>query len=202
MDASEIVLLLQGRLHSAEVGKPSDGSLSERFLGGLSDDQMRLRPAKHMNSLVWLVWHMARAEDVFVNLVVARGDQVLDEAWVTRLAVARWDIGTGMTESEVTEFSDKVNVGAVIGYRDAVGQRSREFVARMQPEGWKGVVEAGDVQRAIAARAFGPRANWLEKTFQGRTRAGVLAGIMIIHNAEHLGEALTVRSLAGLGLPM
>jgi hypothetical protein len=150
---------------------------------------MRLRPAKHMNSLVWLVWHMARAEDVFVNLVVARGDQVLDEVWVKRLAVARWDIGTGMTEPEVTESSDQVNIAAVIRYRDAVGQRSREFVARMQPEGWAGAVEAGDVQSAIAARAFGPRADWLEKAFQGRTRAGVLAAIMIVHNAEHLGEA-------------
>jgi len=44
--------------------------------------------AKQTNSLVWLVWHMARAEDVPVNLVVARGDQVLDEVRVKRLAVA------------------------------------------------------------------------------------------------------------------
>lgn len=39
---------------------------------------MRLRPGPHLNSLVWLVWHMGRTEDVAVNLVVAGRDQVLE----------------------------------------------------------------------------------------------------------------------------
>jgi hypothetical protein len=34
---------------------------------GLSDHQMRLRPGEGLNSLVWLLWHMARTEDVAIT---------------------------------------------------------------------------------------------------------------------------------------
>lgn len=43
----------------------------DRLLGDLSDDQLRVRPGPELNSVVWLLWHMARTEDVAVNLVVA-----------------------------------------------------------------------------------------------------------------------------------
>jgi hypothetical protein len=42
------------------------------MLGGLADDDMRRRP-EGMNSLAWILWHVARAEDVAVNLVVTSG---------------------------------------------------------------------------------------------------------------------------------
>ena len=35
----------------------------QRVFDELSDDQMRIRPGKGLNSLVWLLWHMARTED-------------------------------------------------------------------------------------------------------------------------------------------
>ena len=31
-----------------------------------------------VSPLVWLLWHMARTEDVAINVVVAGSDQVLD----------------------------------------------------------------------------------------------------------------------------
>ena len=202
MDASELLSIQHARLHSAVVSQASGGSLADVFLGGLTDDQMRLRPAKGMNSVAWLLWHMARAEDVFVNVVIRAADQVYREDWLKRLNVSHRDIGTGMTEDEVAELSEQIDIAAAREYRDEVGRQVRAFVMKMRPEDWEGDVEAGDMQRAVTQGAFGPRAGWLEKTFQGRTRASVLASITIIHNAEHLGEALTVRSQAGLGLGM
>ena len=47
--------------HAFEVG---DGrSYGDRVFGGLTDDQMRARPGRSLNPLVWLLWHMARTED-------------------------------------------------------------------------------------------------------------------------------------------
>jgi hypothetical protein len=65
------------------------GSFADRVFGGLTDDQMRLRPAKGLNSLAWLLWHMARTEDVVVNVVIGRESQVLDDAWLERCRGAR-----------------------------------------------------------------------------------------------------------------
>lgn len=94
MDARDLLLAQHASVHSAQV---AGGQLADGILGGLSDDQMRVRPGKGLNSLAWLLWHMTRTEDVGVNVVVTDGRQVLDEGWTERLGIARRDIGTGMT---------------------------------------------------------------------------------------------------------
>ena len=48
----------------------------------LTDDQMRLRPQPHMNPIAWLLWHIARCEDLGVNRLIANRPDVLDgEGW-------------------------------------------------------------------------------------------------------------------------
>ena len=57
------------------------------FLHGLTEAQMRLRP-QGLNSIAWLVWHMARYEDI-LNLLLAGRPKVLDEEhWLPRLQVS------------------------------------------------------------------------------------------------------------------
>lgn len=48
---------------------------AEGRLHGLPDDQLRLRP-QGWNSIAYLLWHMARCEDVAANVVVAQRPQV------------------------------------------------------------------------------------------------------------------------------
>ena len=64
-------------LHSADI--TNGPSFVDGTFAGLTDAQMRVRPGKGVNSLAWLLWHMARTEDVNVNLVIVDGRQVFDE---------------------------------------------------------------------------------------------------------------------------
>ena len=67
-------------------------------LRGLSAAQLRGRWRAAFNPPVWLLWHMARIEDVAANLLLTDGTQVLDgDDWPARLGMARRDVGTGMT---------------------------------------------------------------------------------------------------------
>ena len=68
MDTREFFDLHHGRVHSSKVSSAS--SIADQVFAGLTDEQMRVRLGPGLNSLVWLVWHMARVEDVGVNLVV------------------------------------------------------------------------------------------------------------------------------------
>ena len=99
MDLLSFFLLQHARVHSADMA----GGVSpiDRVFGGLTDEQMRARPGKGVNSPVWLLWHMARTEDVAVNLVVTDTGQVLDDGWAPRLNVPCRHMGTGMTDDEV-----------------------------------------------------------------------------------------------------
>jgi hypothetical protein len=202
MDSVDFFLVQHASVHSAEVG--GEPSYFDRVLGGLADDELRVRPAKGVNSIVWLLWHMARVEDASVNLVVADGRQVLDDAWLRRLAISWRHIGTGMTDDEVSELTRRADVAAVRAYRDAVGRRTREVVRTLAPSAWDEPVARADTARAAAAGAFGPRTGWVEgegfKPWQDQSRAARLSGAALRHTAMHLGEAVTVRGLAGRGL--
>jgi hypothetical protein len=172
----------------------------QRVFEELSDDQMRMRPGKGLNSLVWLLWHMARTEDAAVNPVVAGRDQVLDDAWVRRMNVPWRIIGTGMTEDEVTDMSARADVAAVRAYRMGVGHRTREVVQALPAAAWAEIVGDEDIRRAARTGAFrdwveGDKYPWL-----GWTRSDQLASSALRHNAGHIGEAVTIRGLAGLGL--
>jgi len=184
-------------VHANDVG---GASLVERVFGGLSDEQMRMRPGPRLNSLVWLLWHMARTEDAAVNPVVAARDQVLDEDWMRRMNVPQRTIGTGMTSDEVTAMSAHADIAAVRAYRSAVGRRTQEVVRALRPEAWDEIVEAPDIRRAAAAGAFRDWVEGVSYPWLGWTRAEQLASSALRHNSAHIGEAVTIRSIAGVGL--
>ncbi len=195
MDARDLLLDEHGRMHSAAVTGDKT-SMAERTFGGLSDDQMRVRPREDLNSLAWLMWHIARAEDIFVNVVLAGRSQVVDDGWAGKLGITRRDFGIGMTSPEVTELTRQIDLPALREYRDAVGRRTREVVGGFD---WNGTVAAEAMEKAAAQGGFGVRTEGVVKIFTGRPRAMILSGIALMHPATHIGEAATVRSAGGFG---
>jgi DinB superfamily len=199
MDVRDLFLEQHAAMHSIAVGG-NKLSAAERTFTGLTDEQMRVRPRDDLNSLAWLMWHIARAEDVLVNAVVGERPQVFDDGWKKRLGISRPDFGIGMTSAEVTELTKQIDVAALREYRDAVGHRTRELIGTLAPADWGGQVTPEAVQRAAASGAFGVRTEALTKAFPGRPRTAMLSGIALFHSAGHMGEAATVRSAGGFGL--
>ena len=198
MDVRDLFLDQHAAMHSAAVGG-NKMSAAERTFTGLTDEQMRVRPREDLNSLTWLMWHIARAEDVLVNTVLAGRSQVCDDAWYKRLGSSRRDFGIGMTSAEVTELTRQIDVGALREYRDAVGRRTRELVTGFKPQDWEGALTVEAVERAAKDGAFGVRTEQILKAFPGRPRVSMLSGIALFHSAAHMGEAATVRTAGGFG---
>ena len=200
MKADELFLVQHARLHSLGAGV----SYSDRVFDGMSDHEMRARPAAHLNSLVWLLWHIARTEDVAVNLVVAGRAQVLDGQWMERMNIPWRTIGTGMVADDVDSLTRGADIAAVKAYRAAVGQRTQDVVRALEPGAWDEILGITDTGRAADAGAFAPNVPWVAgvgyRAWQGHSRALQLASSGIAHNAMHLGEAVTIRSLAGFPL--
>jgi hypothetical protein len=195
MDARDLFLSQHSAVHSVAVGGNA-GSAAERTFTGLSDEQMRVRPREDLNSVAWLMWHIARAEDIFVNPVIGGRDQVFDDAWMKRLGITRKDFGIGMKSPEVTELTRQIDVAALREYRDAVGKRTREVVGGFTDGDWGGNIEAASLER-VAAQGAIPAP--LVKVFTGRPRTAVLSGIALFHPSGHMGEAITVRTAGGFG---
>jgi len=197
MDTLEFFLRQHAQIHSTEVAAAEGGfSLLEALLRGLTDDQFRVRPRDGMNSLAWLLWHITRGEDIAVNTIVAHRPQVLDDGWLRRLNLSSSQMGTGMTDDEVSDFSTRVDIPALRAYRVAVGQRTREVVPRLLPGQLDEVVEASHLG-AVPNGAIGERGRWLEKFWQGKTKGWFLSWLVLGHGAMHLGEAVCVRTQLG-----
>ena len=196
MDAVSFFLVQHGSLHAAEV--TGGRTYADSVFAGLTDAQMRTRAGKRLNSLAWLLWHMARTEDAAVNPVVAARDQVLDEDWIRRMNVPQRTIGTGMTSDEVTAMSAHADIAAVRAYRSAVGRRTQEVVRALRPEAWDEIVEAPDIRRAAAAGAFRDWVEGVSYPWLGWTRAEQLASSALPEAAweEIVGATDTGRAAA------
>src|SRR6266851_9891033 len=101
MDASDLILVRYAQIHQV---------LTDPAIARLSEAQLRRRPHRGSNTVVWLVWHMARVEDVGVNRFVVDRPQVLDDGWLAKLGVGRRDVGTGMSDAEVNDLSARIDL--------------------------------------------------------------------------------------------
>jgi len=195
MDMRDLFLAQHSGMQSANVAG-NKASAVERVLNGLSEEQLRVRPREDLNSIAWILWHVARAEDIFLNPVLTGRSQVFDDGWMKKLNVTRKDFGIGMKSPEVSELTRAIDLDAVREYRDAVGKRTREIIGGFQPGDWEGQVQQAGVDRALAEGGFPAP---VAQAFMGRPRAMVLTGIALFHPAGHFGEANTIRSAGGFG---
>jgi hypothetical protein len=198
MQGAEFFLVEHALAHSGRlvgVEEYDRAFYEDRALRDLTEIQLRVRP-NDLNSIAWLLWHIARTEDVAANAVIGGRSQVLDEGgWPAKLNVFRRDIGTGMTAEDVSALSEAIDIPSLRSYRLAVGQRTREMVQALSPEDWQATVDASRIRRAFADGAFLPDHTWPYDFWGGKSVARLLAWPCLGHSLMHLGQAMWVRKL-------
>jgi len=196
MNTREMILRSHAIVHGLEVGQ-SEGQFSLEYsrLNGLTDDQLRLRP-QGWNSIAYLLWHMARCEDVAANVIVAQRPQVFDEGeWPGRLRIIRRDIGTGMTDEEVEELSRAIDLPNLRAYRSAVGRRTQDVARELPDAEWDRTVSAAIVREAAAQGAFTAESEWVAKFWEGKSKGWFLYWLAVGHNYMHIGHAGWVKEM-------
>jgi hypothetical protein len=201
MNTLESFLLDHARVHAASLTNNAGGlSVAELAARNLTDDQWRLRP-HGLNSLAWIFWHIARFEDVAVNVMVSGRRQVFHEGgWADRLGIHRADAGTEMTFTEVEDLSQTVDVPAIRDYRNAVGSRTRQIAASLRPDDLDGIPPAERLERIRSEGVFIPKAEWVLKIWEGKPAGWFLAWLAAGHSYMHLGQGRWVKKLILAGV--
>ncbi len=197
MDSSEYFLVNHAAAHTgALLGVPPDRMYYEdRLTAGLAEEEMRACP-HGLNSIAWLLWHIARTEDAAANVVIAGRRQVLDDGdWPAQLRVARRDIGTGMTSEEVAQLSTSIDIPAMRAYRLAVGRRTRDIVRALTPADWTRTIERSRIEQGFAEGLFLPDATWPFSFWGGQSVTRLLVWPCSGHSLMHLGQAMWSRRL-------
>ena len=171
-----------------------------QLVEGLTDEQIRAKPHPAVNSIAWLLWHVARTEDVAVSAFVAVRPQLAEEEdWFARLNVPRRDIGTGMTDDEVAELSTRIDLRALDAYWDAITRRTRSLVEGLDPAALDEVVDPAAAHEAIMKGGLLQESQqWAWDHWQrGFTRGYFLNYLAASHVTLHIGEARVARALHG-----
>jgi hypothetical protein len=200
VDVAEFFLEQHARSHAAALTGATEPLLEDQLLAGLTDADLRARPRPGLNSIAWLLWHLARSEDVAVNVLVAEQPQVLEEeGWLGRLGLSQRAMGTGMSDREVEEVSARLDLTTLRAYRLAVGARTREVVLALPAKAWDRPVNASLLLhvQAFSDQTEGERR--VQSCWQGRTTRFVLASSVTTHSYLHFGEAGCLKALLAGG---
>lgn len=191
-----IVLFLRqhGMLHTGEVSGDGSYSFAGEILGGMTAEHLRRIPAREDHSVAWCFWHMARIEDVTMNVLLAGQPQILlADDWLARLDVATRDTGNASSAADVAGLSAAIDLDALLAYRTAVGCSTRENVKALGPEELKKKVDPRRLQQLRDEGAVVEEASELLDYWGRKTLAELLLMPPTRHNMVHLNEAKRIK---------
>ena len=158
-----------------------DSGLNEAFeklkraLDGLSEDELHWRPALESNTIDWMVWHMARVEDNWVNVRMREAESIWDrDGWADRIPVDESGNGFGQTGESIRAMP-AFDVPVVMEYYEAVREGTREyFTHEMQVE---------DLKKEVTHPRYDP------------VDYAWILGHLLCEEAEHLGQIEYLRGM-------
>lgn len=181
-------------LHSARMAQTEPWSFEDEVFQDTTEEQVRGIPSKYEHSIVWNIWHIARIEDVAMNMLVACSPQVMLQGdWLEKLGISAKDTGNGMDQDGIVSLSGAMNIDALRDYRAAVGRRTREIVMQLQPRDLKVKVESSRLAQVRDQGAVIEAASGLLDYWSRRDIAGLLLMPASRHNLVHLNEALQIK---------
>ncbi len=196
--AMELFLSQHAMVHSAEMSHAGLWSFEDEVLDGITVQQMRLIPRNGEHSIVWLIWHMTRCEDITMNLLATGSPQVLlRENWLERMKTNVADTGNAMTIDQVEQFSARIDLEALRAYRLSVGRRTRAVAGFLHPEQLRMKVDPTRLRQISLEGAVVQAASGLLDYWGGLTIAGLLLMPPTRHNFVHWNEAMRVKKKIG-----
>jgi hypothetical protein len=192
--AMRLFLQQHALLHSRKMAATEPWSYEDAVLDGLNHDQIRQAPAGAEHSIAWMIWHIARCEDIAMNLLVAGSPQVLlQEAWLERLKIGFRDTGNAMDSEQLEQFNTAIDIPALRSYRVAVGRRTREIVQQLTAADLRKKAPAQRIQRIWDEGAVVEAASQIVDYWSRQTTAGLLLMPASRHILTHMNEAMQVK---------
>ncbi len=193
-DAIRMFLSQHAQLHAAAMSATQDWSFEDEIFSDLTTELCRAIPTGGEHSIAWLVWHIARIEDVTMSVLVGGGEQVYTrEGWMERMQLAVPSTGNLMGIAQVDALSRVVDIGALRAYRTAIGRNTQGIVRALSLEQVKAKVDLSRLQRLLDENAVVPEAQDLIDYWSRRSIAGLLLLPPTRHNFIHLNEALKIK---------
>ena len=102
-------------------------------LDGLGPDELAWQPAADANSIGWILWHMVRVEDMWIQFFAQFQTELWEtEGWHEKFGLPTRDNGFGHTAEQVNNFPG-VDLGEFLRYRASVRQATLAYLDTLTP---------------------------------------------------------------------
>jgi len=142
-------------------------------LEGLSEAELHWQATLDTNTLIWLVWHMARVEDNWINKTIAGGETIWSSGdWARKTGIGADGSGSSQKMDEVRAFP-QVNMRILISYYDEVRCSAFDVIDAMSESDGNNEIDRGR----------GPITwNWI-------------LGHVVVEESQHLGQVALIRGM-------
>lgn len=192
--AIDLFLIQHAMVHSCDMAQPTVWSFEDEVLNDMTEEEIRRIPPNDEHSIAWILFHIARIEDITMNMLVAATPQLfVKESWASKMNVSIIHSANKMDDVSVAILNANVDIDGLRTYRRAVGRRTREIVKNLDPQDFKQRVNTSRLRKVMEEGALVPEALEILNYWSKRTIAGLLLMPPIRHNFLHLNEALRVK---------
>ena len=193
--AIDLFLHQHTMVHDADMSNSDLHSFADEVWDGATEKSVRCVPPKVEHSIAWLIWHIARIEDMTMNALVAGKPQIFfQDDWLKKLKITEKHSGNVvMDDADVTVFSKAIDIEALKAYRLSVGRATRESVSRLTPDDIQQKVSPARLRGLLDDGSVPPEAIGLIEYWGNLTIAGLLLMPPTRHGFIHLNEALKLK---------
>jgi hypothetical protein len=193
--AQELFVNQHQLLHSATISGSNAWTFADEIFLNLPKESFRVIPIGEEHSLIWILWHISRIEDMTMQVLIAGSDQeYLRGGWVEKLASPIHHTGNSGPPQDVVALTQKVNPKMLLQYRDKVGQNTRTLVKNLQVDQLKKNVLPERLDRLVKEGGVLPEAEGLLAYWGKRVVFELLLMPPTRHLMVHLNEAWTIKN--------
>lgn len=103
-------------------------------LDGLTPDELAWQPAPDANSIGWILWHMVRVEDMWIQFFAQFQTELWEtEGWHEKFGLPTRDNGFGHTAEQVNNFPG-IDLAQFLEYRASVRASTLTYLNTLSPE--------------------------------------------------------------------
>lgn len=195
--ATELFLNHHALLYSSKMSNERINTLEDFVLEGLEESAFRKYPVNApdtKNSIVWHLWHIARVEDMTMNILVADSQQVLhSDNWLQKMNIRFPHSGNSMSDDDIAELSSRINIESLLEYRIAVGKQTRQIISSLQPGEFRDKVQDCRIKKLFDENAILQEASGIAEYWSKKTIAGLVLMPATRHNFLHLNKCARIK---------
>ncbi len=180
---------LHSIVHSSVVYE-NNNSYYDEIINNINQNNFSAMPTSKSVTIAWNLWHITRIEDITTSTFILDEPQTFNNEWKKKLKSSITDTGNAMTYGEIKDFSAKLDLKALLEYRNSVGKRTKELISIISTKDMKRKFTQLQIDRCLSEGCVTQQEDsiWLKDFWGKKTVAGIFLMPVTRHQIVHLND--------------